>query len=194
MLSERVDASGQTVRRVLLVVAYRDLIDRYTAACRKAGIKLAGIDLEAFGLLRALTVPRDPECRPRAATVVVNVGHDRSTFGVSDGLHCEFTRVLDWGGSKLERGDRPCARPGAFRGGFGQACAVAGRAGNARRADPGARPEGARRDQRELHAFARELVSALQFYQNQPGSLGIGEVVLTGGTADLPGIDAELAA
>jgi len=46
--------------------------------------------------------------------------------------------------------------------------------------------------QRELHAFARELVSALQFYQNQPGSLGIGEVVLTGGTADLPGIDSEL--
>ena len=40
--------------------------------------------------------------------------------------------------------------------------------------------------------FARELVSSLQFYQGQPGSLGIGEVVLTGGTAQLPGLDAEL--
>ena len=38
---------------------------------------------------------------------------------------------------------------------------------------------------------ARELVSALQFYQNQPGSHGIGEVVLTGGTAELPGIAPE---
>ena len=40
---------------------------------------------------------------------------------------------------------------------------------------------------RELQTFARELVSSLQFYQNQPGSLGIGEIVLTGGTAQLPG-------
>jgi Tfp pilus assembly PilM family ATPase len=46
---------------------------------------------------------------------------------------------------------------------------------------------------REVHEFARELVSSLQFYQSQPGSLGIGEIVLTGGTAHLPGFAAELA-
>jgi type IV pilus assembly protein PilM len=40
--------------------------------------------------------------------------------------------------------------------------------------------------------FARELVSSLQYYQNQPGSLGIGEIVLTGGTAHLPGLAGEL--
>ena len=44
----------------------------------------------------------------------------------------------------------------------------------------------------ELQLFARELVSSLQFYQGQPGSLGIAEVVLTGGTRQLPGLDAEL--
>ena len=44
-----------------------------------------------------------------------------------------------------------------------------------------------------LQAFGRELVSSLQFYQSQPGSLGIGEIVLTGGTAHLPGFAAELA-
>ena len=44
----------------------------------------------------------------------------------------------------------------------------------------------------ELQLFARELVSSLQFYQGQPGSLGIAEVVLTGGTGQLPGLDAEL--
>jgi type IV pilus assembly protein PilM len=46
--------------------------------------------------------------------------------------------------------------------------------------------------QRAVQAFARELVSSLQFYQNQPGSLGIGEIALTGGTAHLPGLSAEL--
>jgi type IV pilus assembly protein PilM len=45
---------------------------------------------------------------------------------------------------------------------------------------------------RQVQSFARELVSSLQFYQNQPGSLGIGEIVLTGGTAHLPGLAAEL--
>ena len=45
---------------------------------------------------------------------------------------------------------------------------------------------------RQLQTFARELVSSLQFYQNQPGSLGIGEIVLTGGTTHLPGLSTEL--
>jgi Tfp pilus assembly PilM family ATPase len=34
--------------------------------------------------------------------VVVSIGHDRSTFAVSDGRVCEFTRVLEWGGSTLD--------------------------------------------------------------------------------------------
>ena len=45
---------------------------------------------------------------------------------------------------------------------------------------------------RQVNTFARELVSSLQFYQSQPGSLGIGEIILTGGTAHLAGFAAEL--
>ena len=41
VLSDTVNDEGVRVRRVLLVVAYRELVDRYVAACRKAGIKLA---------------------------------------------------------------------------------------------------------------------------------------------------------
>ena len=54
VLGEYTDGEGHTKHRVLLVVAYRDLVERYTAACKKAGIRLAGIDLEAFAILRAL--------------------------------------------------------------------------------------------------------------------------------------------
>ena len=39
-----------------------------------------------------------------------------------------------------------------------------------------------------LTPFARELVSSLQFYQAQPESLGIGEIVITGGTSHLEGL------
>ena len=193
VLSERTDDDGQLVRKVLLVVAYRELIDRYVAACRKAGLRLAGIDLEAFALLRALGDPLPADAPPSdAALVVVSVGHDRSTFAVSDGRVCEFTRVLDWGGSTL---DVAIARE--------LNCAPS-------EAEPVKRelslaaanvPEGLTQDQadrareavrRQLQTFARELVSSLQFYQNQPNSLGIGEIVITGGTAHLAGVADEL--
>jgi type IV pilus assembly protein PilM len=192
VLSEGVDEQGEPVRRVLLVVAYRELIDRYVNACRKAGITLAGIDLEAFALLRSLSAPQ-PEGTPAdAAVVVVAVGHERSTFAVSDGRSCEFTRVLEWGGSSLN-------------------VAVARELDiSPPEAEPVKRaislldqnvPEGLTFEQasqareairRQIQSFARELVSSLQFYQNQPGSLGIGEIILTGGTAHLAGLGDEL--
>ena len=50
-----------------------------------------------------------------------------------------------------------------------------------------ARGQGSQALSDELQPFASELVSSLQFYQGQPGSLGIAEVVLSGGTAQLPG-------
>src|SRR5207249_1589325 len=102
ILGETRDEDGQLTTRVLLVVAYRELIYRYVSAFRKAGINLVAIDLEAFALLRSLAAPREDEAGPPdAALVAVSVGHERSTFAVSDGRVCEFTRVLDWGGGAL---------------------------------------------------------------------------------------------
>jgi type IV pilus assembly protein PilM len=193
LLGERVDAEGNTFRRILLVVAYRELIDRYVSACKKAGIRLAGIDLEAFALLRALADPRDEdEPQSDAALVVVAIGHERSTFAVSDGRVCEFTRVLDWGGATLDVAiARELNVAPSEAAPFKRELSLTGQ--NV--------PEGLTQEQadaareavrRQLQTFARELVSSLQFYQNQPGSLGIGEIVITGGTAHLAGLAEEL--
>jgi type IV pilus assembly protein PilM len=191
VLEERIDEEGVVHRRVLLVVAYRDLIDRYVAACKKAGIRLAGIDLEAFALLRAL-VPEVPSEATKSAVVVVSVGHDRTTFAVSDGQACQFTRVLDWGGRSL---DESIAKALDLSPSEAQPIKL-----TVSLAEPSI-PAGLTSEQadrvrqsvvREVHEFARELVSSLQFYQSQPGSLGIGEIVLTGGTAELPGFATEL--
>jgi type IV pilus assembly protein PilM len=180
-------------RRILLVVAYRDLLDRYVDACKKAGIKLVGIDLEAFALLRVIAEPLPAESGPTsAAIVVVSVGHDRSTFAVSDGRVCEFTRVLDWGGANL---NIAIARELDIAPSEAEPIK---RVLSLMRPDT---PEGLTEDQarrardgiqRQLQSFARELVSSLQFYQKQPNSLGIGEIVLTGGTAHLHGLAEEL--
>jgi type IV pilus assembly protein PilM len=193
VLGEGTDEQGQPTKRILLVVAYRELIDRYMDACKKAGISLAGIDLEAFALLRALQAPQDGVGGDSAAALVaVAIGHDRSTFAVSDGRTCEFTRVLEWGGSALNVAIARAldAAPSEVDG-VKRALALTDEM----------IPEGLNEDQakkardamrRAIQTFARELVSSLQYYQNQPGSLGIGEIVLTGGTAHLAGLAGEL--
>jgi len=192
VLGESVDEDGAKMQRVLLVVAYRELVDRYVSACRKAGISLSGVDLEAFALLRALGAPRPEESPAEAALVAVAIGHDRSTFAVSNGRVCEFTRVIEWGGSTLNVA-------------IARALDLApSEVENVKRLlslDSQTVPEGIGEEtylhavdavRKQVQAFARELVSSLQFYQHQPGSLGIGEIAITGGTAGLAGLAAEL--
>ena len=192
VLGESVDEDGTAMQRVLLVVAYRELVERYVSACKKAGITLAGVDLEAFALLRALGAPRSEETEADSALVAVSIGHDRSTFAVSDGRICEFTRVIEWGGATLSV---------AIARALDLAPSEVEQLKRLVSLESSAVPEGIAADQyagavdavrRQVQAFARELVSSLQFYQHQPGSLGIGEIVITGGTAALAGLAAEL--
>jgi type IV pilus assembly protein PilM len=191
VLGESVDDEGVQTRRVLLVVVYRDLVDRYVAACRKAGVKLVGIDLEAFAALRALAGGNGTQ--GNAAVVVAGIGHDRTTLAVSSGSVCEFTRIIEWGGQNLNVAiaraldvapseAEPVKRSlSLLEPAETWASLPAEQAVKVREAL-----------QRELEAFSRELISSLQFYQGQPGSLGIGEIVLTGGSTHLPGLDVEL--
>jgi type IV pilus assembly protein PilM len=190
VLSESVDGAGKRNRRILVVAAYRESIDRYTAACREAGIELAGIDLEAFALLRAVAPPFENSGEVQAARVAVTIGHERTTLAISDGEVCDFTRVLEWGGSTLtgaierqlnisaaeaEELKLVLSLEDSFNGGVDE------RTARAREAV-----------RRELQTLARELVASLQFYQGQPGSLAIGEILLSGGTSRMPGLPEEL--
>lgn len=190
VVSETTDESALTSRRVVLAAAYRDSIDRYVAACKEAGIELVAVDLEAFALLRAVApaaVGEEP-----AAVVAVAIGHDRTTLAISDGTVCDFTRVLEWGGSSLTA---------AIERELGIASSEALERKLALSLEAGA-PEGSEDDKeaarardavrRELQTLARDLVNSLQFYQAQPDSLAIAEILLAGGTARLPGLAEEL--
>ncbi len=191
VLEESVDESGTTNRKILLVAAYREPIERFVVAFQGAGINLAGIDLEAFALLRALGAPRSEDTPANAAVVAVNIGHERTTLAVSNGSVCEFTRVLEWGGSRLAAA---MARevPGSqsdndeLLKSLSFERPVADLAGEPRQE---AVREAA---QRELQTVARELVASLEYYQGQPGSLPIAEILLAGGTSRVPGLAAEL--
>lgn len=190
VLGEREEEGGQRLRRVLLVVAHRDLVERYMKACRLAGLTLSGIDLEAFALLRALAPPAD---RNESALVAVSIGHERTTLAVSDGRVCEFARVLAWGGSELN------VTLGRV---LGMDAAEIESVKRSLSLDGGDAPEGLTSEQataaveavhRGVDSLVRELVSSLTYYQSQPGSHAIGEIVLTGGGAKLAGLPEELA-
>jgi type IV pilus assembly protein PilM len=172
---------GEETPRVLLVVAYRELVDGFLEACNVAELTLAGIDLEAFALLRALGSSETLT----AARVAVAIGHHRSIVAVSNGRVCEFTRVIDWGGDTLDvaiarvLGTTPQeAAPVKHRLSLSAA--------------PGEDQAVLEAVLAEVHAFTRELVSSLHYYQSQPGALEIAEIALTGGTAHLPGLAEEL--
>jgi type IV pilus assembly protein PilM len=192
VLSTDVDEDGAVTRKILLVVAYRDSVDRYLAATDAAGIQLAGIDLEAFALLRAVAEP-NPDVEPEIALVAVSIGHERTTLAISDGRVCQFCRVLEWGGAelgsavaralKITPDEAHTLKNGLSFAGEAQAVGPL----------PAARVAEALEAARyELQTLVRELLSSLRFYQSQPGSLAIGEIVLAGGTAEMAGLAEEL--
>ncbi|HEX6951270.1 MAG TPA: type IV pilus assembly protein PilM [Gaiellaceae bacterium] len=178
--------------RVLLAVAYRDLVDRYAATCAAAKIELAGIDMEAFALLRAVGGdPLPAGQRAEAARVAVSIGHDRTTVAVSDGRVCEFTRVLDWGGARvtaaIERAlEVNAAEADKIKRSLDISSTASGTPADERK---NLAVEAARR---EVNGLARELASSLHFYQDQPDSLGFAEITITGGGAHLQGIAEQL--
>jgi type IV pilus assembly protein PilM len=197
VLSTDKDEDGQITRRILVVVAYRDSIDRYLAATDAAKIELAGIDLEAFALLRAVAepgaLPVGDDGRPVAALSVVSVGHERTTLAVSDGSVCEFARVLEWGGAQIgsaiaralklspTEGEELKHGVSLVEGSEGVEGLPAGRSAEVVEAV-----------RYEMQSLVRDLLSSLRFYQSQPSALPIGEILVTGGTASIPGFAEEL--
>jgi type IV pilus assembly protein PilM len=178
--------------RVLLAVAYRELVDRFAATCAAATIELVGIDIEAFALLRAVGGdPLGSGEREEAARVAVSIGHDRTTVAVSDGRLCEFTRVLDWGGGRVtEAISRAIDVDAGEAERIKRSLDISGRGPQ----EPGDEQtvRAAEAARLEVHGLARELASSLHFYQDQPDSLGFAEITITGGGAHLQGLAEQL--
>jgi type IV pilus assembly protein PilM len=192
MLDYHIVEEPTSADRVLLAVAYRDLVDRFAATCAAAKIELVGIDIEAFALLRAVGgEPLKAGERDEAARVAVSIGHDRTTVAVSDGRLCEFTRVLDWGGARVTAAVQRALdvdTDEAER--IKRALDISKQASHDEDNESTTRAVDAART--EVHGLARELASSLHFYQDQPDSLGFAEIIVTGGGAHLQGLAEQL--
>jgi type IV pilus assembly protein PilM len=77
--------------RVVVVAVRREMVERVTAAARQAGLTVEGIDLSAFGMLRALPAPE-----PGRAVLYVNAA-GLVNVAVANGAGCLFTRAAAGG-------------------------------------------------------------------------------------------------
>jgi len=78
--------------RVVLVAARRDMIERFLAAARQAGLRPDGIDLSAFAMIRAL----GQDAETGVGTLYASVG-GVTNLAVAQGKRCLFTRVVAGG-------------------------------------------------------------------------------------------------
>jgi type IV pilus assembly protein PilM len=179
----------QEQQRVVVVAAQREMIERLVGTLHHAGLRPAGVDLEAFALLRALLPPAEPDAEGGAqAQVVCHVGSSHTNVVVSVNRQCEFVRLVPFAGSQLTaavaRGiDVSLDEAEALK----VACGLLGDIPDGWSADKV-------RDVRRALAFgARPLVDevrrSLDFYRSQPTARPIERIVLAGGTSLCAGLD-----
>jgi type IV pilus assembly protein PilM len=76
-------------QRVVVAAARRDMIEAVVASVRAAGLKVEGIDLSAFAMIRALGTEPEP-------TLYLSVG-GLTNLAIADETGCSFTRVTSTG-------------------------------------------------------------------------------------------------
>ncbi len=89
---EVVETPSGPRQRVLLVAARRDMIDKVLAAARGAGLRPEGIDLAAFGMIRAFAAGAAAD----EDVLYLAVG-GLTNLAVARGTSCTFTRVVGGG-------------------------------------------------------------------------------------------------
>jgi type IV pilus assembly protein PilM len=87
-----IDTPNGPRQRVAVVAARRDMIDRVLSAVREAGLRPEGVDLAAFGMVRAL----HHHGIDGGTTVYLSVG-GATNLAVANGTVCTFTRVIGGG-------------------------------------------------------------------------------------------------
>jgi type IV pilus assembly protein PilM len=181
-----VETEDGTRTRVVVVAARRDMIDKLLEATTRAGLRVHGIDLSAFAMIRALHRPGSEQ-----AVLYVNVG-GMTNLAVAEGATCVFTRVLAHGtesmaGELAERRGLTLEHAHGWLRHVGLLLPIDDVEGD-REIVGEARTvlsEGAKR-------LADDVRNSLDFYTMQAGATAVGQVVLTGPAVSIPGFSEQL--
>jgi len=173
--------SGQLARKgkvkVLLVAAPNALVNRYVNILQGAGLQPLAMETETVAVTRSFSYFKEVET---PTTLIMSVGASTTDLTVVDKGVIQFTRSIGTGGSALAR-------------------AIAQELGfDANQAEEYKKAYGLLEDQLEgkimqvikpvFDVTIDEVERAIMFYQTQNPGKNIKRIVLTGGTAQLPGL------
>lgn len=86
---------GQRMQRLLITAVPKELVVRYTAIVRAAGIRLAALEVEPVALARALLPPASPR------TMVIDIGGESTGIAIVEGGVVQHVGQSDYGGAAL---------------------------------------------------------------------------------------------
>jgi type IV pilus assembly protein PilM len=182
---------GERQMEVLAVAARRDMVISLLDALRKAGLHPVGIDLSAFGMIRALDVtPPLPaeaeEGQVQSTTLFCNLG-DITNLAVARAGQCLFTRVAPFGIESIAK--RVAERDGVA---LEDARDMLLDVGLEEPIDAFEGDESARATRESLEEGASKLIDelrlSLDFYRAQEDAAAIEHVVLCGPGSSIPGL------
>jgi type IV pilus assembly protein PilM len=183
---------------VIVVAARRDMVASFLEPIRRAGLEPVGVDLSAFGMIRALAgeggeaVQAAAE-RPTAAVLYCSIG-DVTNLAVARGRSCLFTRVSHAG---LE------ATTGALAGSLGLSPEHAAQwlthVGLERRpeeieGDPETVAQVRHALEDGVNGLLDEMRLSLDYYGAQEAALPVERIVLCGPGSAIPGLAARMEA
>jgi type IV pilus assembly protein PilM len=177
---------------VVVVAARRDMVSSFVGPLRRAGLEPVGVDLSAFGMIRALAgdgeeIVEGEGAEQRPAVLYCNVG-DVTNLAVARGRACLFTRVSHVGLEAIS------ARLASARGlGAEHAMQWLDHVGLERspeeiEGDPEMVAEARRALEEGVSALIDELRLSLDYYGAQEGALPVEKIVLCGPGSAIAGM------
>jgi type IV pilus assembly protein PilM len=174
-------------QRVVIVAVRREMVDRLVTATRDAGLKLEGIDLAAFGMVRALA-PSNQD----GALLYINVA-GLTNVAVANGSGCLFTRAAPGGLTSIqtslaERASLTLEHARMWIGHVGLSTPLEEIEGDAEliATTRAALEEG-------VHQLADTVRNSLNFYRMQDSAENVERALLTGPAVAIPGFADRLA-
>jgi len=176
---------------VLAVAARRDMIHPLVQVMRDAGLTPTGIDLSAFGMIRALSAPNGLHVDesgelPVPTTLYCHLG-DLTNIAVARGDGCLFTRVSPFGVETIA--DRLASREGVA---IEEARELLMEVGLEEELDLFDKDDGSAAAREELERGAGklsdELRMSMDYYGAQEGVTPVDRVVVCGAGSAIPGL------
>jgi type IV pilus assembly protein PilM len=191
VVGKRDGPDGNRMMDVLAVAARRDMVASLLGALRGAGLHPSGIDLSAFGMIRALDQssksPAELGDAPLPTTLFCHLG-DITNLAVARGGECLFTRVSSFGVETIA--ERLAGREGVsideareslMEVGLEEDLDLFGDDGDGVAAAREALEEGATK-------LVQELRMSMDFYGAQEGVTPVERVVICGAGSTIPGL------